>query len=154
MRMKNFEKITSSRKVRFAAGTIGALILALLVFRAGVVVGSHRGQFRGDLSREHGFRSPFFLGNFEMPHGFLQDGHGAVGSITAITLPTFLIETRDGANQTILISTSTLIRDMHAPDATTTLSVGDRIIVLGDPDNQGRINARIINVFPSASPLP
>lgn len=146
--MKEFENIISSKKVRLIAGIIGVLILALLIFHAGVVFGSHRNSFGGPSGRpgmDRGFRPPFLPGGFKLPHGFIQNDHGAVGAITAITLPTFTMETRDGTSRTILTSTSTMIRGMGA------LSVGNKIVVLGEPDSQGRIRAKLIRIVSVAT---
>lgn len=149
--MKNLETIISNRKVRITLSIVGVIILALLVFHAGVVVGSHRGlpsrdnANRGAMNR--GFRSSFLPNGFELPHGSMQNGHGAVGTITTVALPELTIDTREGVSTSILVSTSTLIRNMSAQNDTR-FSVGDKIIVLGEADSQGRITAKIINVFP------
>ena len=151
--MKEFENIVSSKKVRLTVGIIGALILALLIFHAGVVFGSHRNSFGGPSDRsgmDRGFRPPFMPDGFEMPRGFIPNKHGAVGAITAITLPTFTMETREGTSKTILVSTSTMIRSMGGADAKALL-VGNKIIVLGEPDNQGRIDAKLIRILSAAT---
>ena len=148
--MKNFRDIVQSKNARAAAAAFGALLLALLIFHAGVVFGSHRGPFnRPNLDR--GFRSPFFPGNFELPHGFIPNNHGAVGTITALALPTFTMETRDGMAKTILVSTSTVIWSAGTAGAEA-LSEGARVTVLGVLDNAGRIDAKVIRVFPAALP--
>lgn len=147
--MKNLEQFAASKKVRAGVGILGALFVAALIFHAGVVVGAHRGRF----DRAHSFRSPLFPSGFALPHGFIPNAHGAVGTITAVTLPTFTMETRAGASQSIVVGTSTLIRSM-GPANEKALSVGSQVIVLGEPDGQGRIDAKLIRVLPSASPLP
>ncbi|MFI5260665.1 MAG: hypothetical protein ACHQU0_02630 [Candidatus Paceibacteria bacterium] len=150
--MKKFTDLFSSRHVRLAVGILGSLFLAALIFHAGVVVGSHQGFAReGQFGR--GFRPPFFPGGFEMPHGFIQDGHGAVGAVTAITLPTLVLQTREGTSQTIVVGTSTVLRSMDGPGVPT-LSVGDTIIVLGEPDDQNRVHAAFIRILHSVPPLP
>lgn len=147
--MKKIEQFVASKKVRVGAGIFGALFVAALIFHAGVVVGAHRGRF----DRTRGFRSPLFPSGFALPHGFIQDAHGAVGTITAVALPTFTMETRAGASQSILVGTSTLIRSMDQANEQA-LSVGSQVIVLGEPDSQGRIDAKLIRVLPPAFPLP
>ncbi len=134
------------------AGIIGALLLAALIFHAGVVVGSHREAF-GRFGMERGFRSSFFPGGFELPYGSIPNTHGAVGTITAVTLPTRTLQTRDGTNETILVGTSTSIRDKGAAD-TKALIVGTQAIVLGEPDSQDRIDAKLIHILPPAPPTP
>ncbi len=150
--MKNFHDFLSSKKVRLTAGVVGAFFLAALIFHAGVVVGSHRGTF-GRFGMERGFRSSFFPGGFELPHGFMFGTHGAVGTITAVTLPTLTLQTREGTNETILVDTSTIIRNMGAAD-TKALATGTQAIVLGEPDSQGRIDAKLIRILPSAPSTP
>ncbi len=126
---------------------IGALILAFLIFHVGAVYGSHRNPF-GRHDAEYGFRSSFFPRGFELPHEFIQNDHGAVGSITLMMPPTFTMQTRDGASQTILIGTSTVIRGR------TPLSAGDGVIILGEPDSLGRIDATLIRVLVATSTMP
>jgi len=154
--MKEFKNIVSSKKVRLTAGVIGVLVLALLIFHAGVVFGSHRNSFGDPLDRSgmgRGFRPPFMPDGFEMPRGFIPNSHGAVGAITAITLPTFTMETREGTSKTILVSTSTMIQNGENPK-NITLSVGTHIIVLGDTDSEGRIGAKVIRMLPALMPRP
>ena len=157
MKMKDFKDVMSSKNARLVAGTIGAVILSFLIFHAGVVFGTHRNPFGGpsdrpDMSR--GFHPSFFPGDFEMPHGFIPNSHGAVGAITEITLPTFRMETREGTSQTISISTSTIIRNIDNSADTSALSVGNQVIVLGDTNSEGRIDAKLIRILPAQMPRP
>ena len=139
--------------MRFAGGTIAIMVIALLVFHAGVVFGMrHTAHSRHGMG--HGFRSPFFLGRFALPHDFISNTHGAVGTVSAVTLPTLTMETREGTSQTILISTSTIIRHWGEGTSTETISVGNQIVVLGEPNGQGRINAKIIRILSAVSPTP
>jgi len=150
--MTEIKKIITSRKGRITLGVIGALILAMLIFHAGVVVGTHRGEFRGP-GMSRGFRPPFLPSGFELPHGFIQNDHGAVGAITAVTLPTFTMETREGTSQTIVVSTTTMIQGIEG-GSTRALSVGNKIVVLGELDSQGRISAKLIRIVSPAIPMP
>ena len=146
------KELIASRKMRIAAGAFGALILALLIFHAGVVYGSHRNPF-GRHDAERGFRPSFFPENFELPHGFIPSGHGAVGTVSSVSLPTFTLKTRAGTSQTVSISSSTVIRSRSGIDIKT-LSVGNQVIVLGEPneqENQGSIEATIIRILSDAT---
>lgn len=142
----NTRHFFSSRGVRLTAGVVGALLVAALIFHA------HRGEF-GRFGRERGFRPPFFPVGIEFPRDFISGGHGAVGTITALTLPTFALETREGTSETILVGTSTLIRSRGTGNAQA-LSAGDQVVVLGEPDSQGRIDAKFIRILPPLSPAP
>ena len=149
--MKDFEDFIFSKRARWIGGIVLAIILALLIFHAGVAFGRHHGPFgRRD---EHGFRHPFFPGGFSLPHGFIPNSHGAVGVVTSVSLPTVAMQTRDGMSQTIFISTSTIIKNAGGTSAAA-LKVGSQIIVLGEPDGQGRVDAKLIRVISTATSTP
>jgi len=155
--MKDFKDVMSSKNARLITGVIGVVVFSFLIFHAGVVFGTHRNPFggpsdRSDMSR--GFRPPFFPGDFEMPHGFIPNSHGAVGAITEITLPTFRMETREGTSQTISIGTSTIIRNIDDSADTSALSIGNQIIVIGDTNSEGHIGAKLIRILPAQMPKP
>lgn len=135
--------------MRWSVGIVGALILALLIFHAGAVVGSHHSQF-GRYGVDRRFRPAFTPSGFVMPHAFIESNHGAVGMITAVTPPTITMRTRGGVERDVLVSSSTRIRTAD-DQITMPLSEGDQIVVLGAPDVEGRINAQIIRVLPPLS---
>ncbi|MHB8660557.1 MAG: DUF5666 domain-containing protein [Minisyncoccota bacterium] len=147
--MKNIEKIIPSGKTRVIIGVIGALVLALLIFHAGIAVGSHR-SFFGRRGMDRNFRHTFLPGGFMLPYGFIPNSHGAVGTVTAVTLPTFAVQTRDGTSKEILVATSTIIHDGNNESAAA-IAAGDQIIILGEPDSQGRIDARFIRILSTST---
>ena len=83
----------------------------------------------------------------------MQNGHGAVGTIQTVTLPTFVMQTREGTDQTVLVGTSTIIRNARGM-TTKTLTTGSHVIVLGEPDSQNRIDAKFINILSTATSTP
>jgi len=127
-----------------------ALIVALLIFHAGVVVGSHEPE-RGRMPDRTQVGTPGMLGGFMPTEGYLENGHGAVGTITALALPSFSLETRDGMVQKIYAGTSTVITGG-------TLTSGETVIVVGEPegsDDQGYLDARIVHILPAPpAPMP
>ncbi len=144
--MNKVKKMISSGKVRVIASIVGALVLALLIFHAGIVVGSRHDLFERH-NTKHDFSFPFFPNGFMMPYyGFIPNNHGSVGTITAVTLPTLSLRTRAGTNKIVLISSSTIIRGEN-DTGTSSLIAGDKIIVLGEPDRQNRIDAHFIHVL-------
>ncbi|MFZ1075086.1 MAG: hypothetical protein WAN50_01800 [Minisyncoccia bacterium] len=146
--MKTLEDFFASKKVRLTAIVFGGIILAFLIFHAGVEIGEHGGEFdrRGP---DRDFRHPLLPG-VALPHEFIQNGHGAVGTITNVSLPTLTVSTPDGRNETILVSSSTMVRSIDGP-ATQHFSVGSQIVVLGEPDNQNRIDATFIRILPATT---
>jgi hypothetical protein len=127
-----------------------AVIVALLIFHAGVVVGQHQ-PMRGRMNFASGAPSMPDTGMLSgiMPRqGYVEDGHGAVGTIATVTLPTFTMQSRDGMEQKIYAGTSTVVTGGLAPDRSA-LKSGQVIIVVGDPDDtdDGYLEARIIHIL-------
>ncbi len=123
-----------------------AVILALLIFRAGTIVGYH------DALRFHGLES---RGSPEGPFGLPfspeggMPGHGAVGTIESIALPELVLQTRDGTQVSVYVGTTTPVREGTSTVNVSSLKVGETIIVIGDPndtDNDGDMDAGFIHV--------
>ena len=151
--MATFEDYLFTKNSKwFIWGGLG-LLLAGLIFHAGVVVGSHRhvGQGRG---LGMGFEAHMpFGGGMMLPQGFMPGGHGALGTIAAITLPTLTLTSRDGTTLRVEVGSTTLIAGTAVNDPST-LQVGDTIIVIGDPndtDEPGEVDARLIRVTAAQS---
>ena len=132
-------------------GTSG-MLLAGLIFHAGVVVGSHQPRhvpLQGATGSPGGMMRTF------MPReGFMESSHGAVGTIASVTLPTLSITTRGGAQQMIYAATGTVVTGGTSPD-TSALKSGQFIIIIGDPndtDDTGYLDARMIRILPAPQP--
>jgi hypothetical protein len=81
----------------------------------------------------------------------LSGGHGAIGKITQIEDTRLLLETRDGTTRTILTDNQTRVErgvTRMTRLAFRDLKIGDQIIVIGTPNKQGHIKAKVIRVFP------
>jgi hypothetical protein len=130
-----------------------ALIVAMLIFHAGVVVGSHqptRGRMQIDGRGGPGSMGGFVNG-FMPRQGFVESGHGAVGTVATVTLPTFTLTNREGVEQKMYAGSTTVVTggSVNNPSA---LQKGQFIIVVGDPndtDDAGYLDARIIHILPS-----
>jgi len=144
--MEEYKKWVPSEKVRWVLYGLGILFVALLIFHAGVVTGSHR-HFPGRAGPGFGFRGPGF--NVQLPRGFISNGHGSVGTIQSISTSSLSLETRDGATQTVLLSDKTSIRTESGATSSTALLVGPKVIILGTPNDDGTISADLIRTTPS-----
>lgn len=125
---------------------LGEMLVGLLIFHAGYSYGE-----RSAYGRMHGAgyaTSP--LGFGFLPHGFMPEGHGAVGTISSISLPTFTLQERDGDEEVVRVSSSTSIR---ADSGANALQVGEAVVVIGEPnDGDEQMNAIIIHILPSPPP--
>ncbi len=126
---------------------IGEVVIGLLIFHAGVAFGERR-IFHDMHDPSHGPIPEF--GFFS--HSFIPRGHGVVGTVTAVSLPTFTVATREGESETVTVGSSTVIRGF--PGVTeNSLTVGQEVTVLGDPENSAEeFTARFINIAPAPSP--
>jgi hypothetical protein len=125
------------------------LIVALLIFHAGMVVGQHRPHARANEGPAPGG----MLGGFMPTEGYVESGHGAVGTIATVTLPTFILQSRDGLTQTIYAGSTTVVTGGLVPN-TSALVRNEAVIVIGDPNDtdDGYLDARIIHILSAPPP--
>lgn len=134
---------------------IGAVVLALLVFRAGVYVGMRKADFSYRWGENYhrnfgGPREGFMPGMFREGE---PSAHGAFGKIISLSMPTFTVESSEGVEKLVRIGDGTAIVQFHEPVASSSLAVGDYVVVIGEPNTQGEIEAGLVRVMP-APPLP
>ena len=158
--MATLEDYMFTKNTKWILWGLGALVLAALIFHAGVVVGSH------DHGPGHNFdkgwfdaQIPFGAGTIPLPQGFIPGGHGALGTISSVALPAITVTTRDGVMLTVNVDSDTQIVGA-TPEGTSSpssLAVGETIVVLGDPDDinsNGAIDARLIRILPPLNGVP
>ena len=153
--MAAFEDYLFKKNTKWILWGLGALVLAALIFHAGVVAGLHD---RGISSRNFDkswfdAQLPFGGGVLALPQGFISGGHGAVGTIASVALPAITVTTRDGVTLTVNVDSDTQIvgATPQGTSSPASLSVGDTIVVLGDPDDistSGAVDARLIRIVP------
>jgi hypothetical protein len=128
---------------------IGVIIVALLIFSAGVTVGFRKASF-GRAWGEH-YNENFGMGRSVIsPNsmmGYFPNAHGATGKIVKIELPNIIV--KDNTEKTILISNDTTIAKGRDGIGAADLKVDDFIIAIGTPDDKGVIEAKFIRVIPS-----
>jgi hypothetical protein len=129
---------------------VAVVLIGMLVFHMGVVVGSHR-HFRGERDGQFGFRPAPGMQKVYMPRGFIQDGHGVVGVVQDASASVLTVHMRDGSTATVHLSASTAVRDLDGDASTSAIMIGRAIIVLGTPNDDGSISADLIRVVPSAA---
>ena len=150
MNIKEYIKSQSFKGILIG---IFIVITILVIFQAGVVVGGRKASFAhrfGD-NFERNFRDP--RGGGLMPKGMplgtdTPGGHGAVGQIVSIALPHVVVAGPDNLEKTIIISTDTRIREFRSELTPNDLEVGDFIIVLGTPNDEGQVEAKLIRLAP------
>ncbi|OGO40607.1 MAG: hypothetical protein A2Z03_04005 [Chloroflexi bacterium RBG_16_56_8] len=124
--------------LRYGLVIVGAVLALCIVFGAGIFVGRVSGRL---VPRP----APWFA-------AFFSGAHGAVGTIRNIDGQTITLKLRDGSSQTVLFDRETRIEKNRQRLAFSDLKIGDQILVIGSPNDQGEIKARWVRVLDNNSP--
>jgi hypothetical protein len=147
-------KFFESKTLRRALWIIGALIVLLVTFKAGEIVGFKRAGF-SYRSSERYYRGFGPRGRGMMPMGVGEQdfmmSQGTFGSIVKITSSTLLIADRDNTEKTVVVSNDTLVRRFRDTISIGDLKENDAVIVFGQPNNAGQVEAKLIRILPSSS---
>ena len=76
-----------------------------------------------------------------------MDAHGTVGKVVKIDGDTIVMQGQDNVEKTVIVSAGTLIRMNEKTLGVSDLKPDERIVVLGNPNPQGQIEAKFIRVF-------
>jgi len=158
-------KIVNSPILKKILIGLGMLAVLLVVFALGVRVGYSKASFSyrwgeqyhrnfgGPREGFYGPRGDSMQRPFGPPPEF-TDAHGTFGTILKIDQPTeagkptvLVISGRDQVEMTVLVSDKTIIRDQRNDVAVGDLQADEGVMVIGDPDDQGQIAAKLIRVF-------
>jgi hypothetical protein len=130
----------------------GIVILVIVIFITGEVVGFKRSQFSYGFGQNYerifGEREEMMGGMGPFGHMPLPNIHGALGKIVKVDLPSVVIVGSDGVEKIITVDADSLIKRFRDTATTSDLKVGDVITVLGNPNENGTIDARLIRVMP------
>lgn len=146
----DLKNIHQSKTVRGILIGLTIAVVLLLVFQAGQAVGYRKARFAGNFGNnfERNFMGQRSGGMKMIFNDGTLGGHGAVGEIISINLPQLVISGPDKIEKTILVGTSTSVRrfqdDIHVGE----LSLGEFVVVLGNPNDVGQVEAKLIRVMP------
>ena len=151
--MKNIIPVTSL--LRSPVHILTAILLMLVIFSAGMFVGYHKARFSYEwnanyarnISNPDSMFAPFM---HDTDHG---DAHGAIGEIVSIRSPLIMIKNPFEAEKILIIDQGTMIRHLYGIASTSDLAVGEHIIALGSPDQNGQVHATFIRIIPSPENL-
>ena len=153
---------------------LAGFVVVILVFGVGVFVGGIKARFsyRWAESYHKNFGGPRngFFGDWQKipfpPDDFIE-GHGVFGEIIKINPSTdpgqvsdFVIKGQGDVEKIIVINKDTVIKKNQDSIKISDLKVDDFVVVIGQPNDAGQIEAKLIRVLPlppkesSFSPLP
>lgn len=158
MNFKNidFNKITQSKAFKFVFVGIAFLIVFLLVFKVGMMVGFKKAEFTGKWSDNYynNFAGPQkgFAGQGLGDNDFLES-NGVSGQIIQINTDSVVIKDRNNIEKYLFVDAGTIIKKFQDTILISDLKNDDFIVVIGSPNSLGQIQAKLIRVMPS-TPLP
>ena len=80
------------------------------------------------------------------PAGDFIGGHGAFGEIIELSGNGFVVKGRGDVEKIIIISEETVIK-IGSETVEDGLQIGDRVVIIGSPNEDGQIEAKLIRVF-------
>jgi hypothetical protein len=153
----NINKFLQSEKYSKLITTLGILLAVLVIFGAGVFVGYRKADFSYRWSDNYyrdfgGPHSPFAPTGTSDADDNAPTPHGAFGTVIGVNLPNFAVKGPNEAEKVIVIGPQTVIRSMHNLGTTTDIKMGQSVIIIGEPDDQGQINASFVRIMPPPPP--
>ena len=132
-------------------GLAGFAVVSL-IFSAGMFVGGMKAKFsyRWAESYHENFAGPRggFLGDWRsFPGRDFIEGHGAFGEIIQINDSSLVVKGRGDIEKVIITTKDTTIQKGRETIKKEELKVGDQIVIIGSPNEEGQIEAKLIRVF-------
>ena len=131
------------------------LIILLLVFKAGMAVGFKKANFSIQWGQHYsqnfaGPRDSFLLRTFG-PDEYIE-ANGAFGQILQINKDSLIMIGASNVEKIILLKDDSIIRAQKRELELNELRVGDNIVVIGEPNENGQIEAKLIRIMPAPPP--
>jgi hypothetical protein len=149
---KFFKKIFESKTFKIVISVLGLLVLILFAFRTGISVGHKKATFRCDWGRNYEANFGPARPGPEMRDLFMDpmsNAHGTIGKIIKIDLPSIVVlDEKENTEKIVLIDELTEIRKARDPSKQEELKIDERVVVIGEPNSLGQIEARFIRLFP------
>lgn len=134
--------------------SIAGLIILGFVFSLGFFVGTQKADFSFKWAEEYhqnfgGPRGGIF-GNFMGSDREFANANGSFGQIIKINNDILTVKDSNGDNaeKNILVGAKTTITYQRKNIKLSDLKIGDNIVAIGEPDNNGQITAELIRVMP------
>lgn len=155
-----------SKKIKVISIILGSVVIALIIFVAGVNVGFHKAKFSYKFGEnyERNFMNPGMM-NPGVPNGLrgemmrpgefpdkiegrgFRNPHGISGTIISISGNSLVIKDRKNEESTISVNDKTTIKSGRDDIKIEDLKTENEIVVIGEPGNEGIVNAYLIRIF-------
>lgn len=152
MEEKNNKKFMQSGILKWIIFGLFFFIIVILVFGIGILVGEKKAKFSYRWAEHYhkmfaGPKRGFFGDWRRFPKGEFIEGHGSFGEIIEIKGNEFVIKGKDGVEKVILITDKTIIKKGREKIMGKDLKIGNWVVIIGSPNEEGKIEAKFIRVF-------
>ncbi|MFA5872158.1 MAG: DUF5666 domain-containing protein [Parcubacteria group bacterium] len=159
----DIKEAAKSKNFRVAAIAVGIILIIFVSFAGGVMVGLKKARFsykfgenyernfvgsHMDMMGRPGPGGLDFPPGGPLSHDF-RNAHGLAGTIISIADNNIVVKDRDGKENTINVTEKTVIKRQRDDIKIEDLKQGDQIVVMGNPGDNGALNADLIRVFSS-----
>lgn len=148
----DINKFFQSDAIKIILLIIAILIILGFVFNAGMFIGMRKANFAFTWADEYhrnfgGPQAGFLRGFADMGKEFINS-NGAVGQIINIDDQKITVKDRDNTEKIILITSETSIVRQKSSIKIGDLKLNDFVVIIGEPNNDGQIDAKLIRVMP------
>jgi hypothetical protein len=133
---------------------VAVFAIVVLIFGAGMMMGGMRAKFSyrwaENYSQNFGGPREGFLGSLGkplLPPGNFIESRGSFGEIIKVNDSDVVMKGQGDVEKVILITDETIIQKAVNKIGKEELKVGDQIVVIGSPNDQGQITAKLIRIF-------
>ncbi len=147
-----------SKTFKIVTAIVGLFLIILVSFAGGVAVGLHKAKFsyafgqnyeRNFMGPRAGEKGPGSL------LGILRDfsgrdfrnAHGIAGTIISISDNNLVVKDKDNKENTVVVTDKTIIKNGRNDIQLGDLKQDEQIVVMGQPGDNGVVNAALIRVF-------
>jgi len=149
-----------SKKVTVLITALFTVAILVGTFSVGTAVGYRKAKFSyawgENYHRNFGGPRDGFMRNINQDFngGDFIGGHGTFGQILDLRDQQIVVRGKGNVEKIITINGDTNMRRFQDKIQFTDLKVNDPIVVIGEPNDQGQIEAKFIRVMPMPSRLP
>jgi len=146
----DFNKFFQSKIFKLIFFSVAGLIVFLVIFKIGTFVGYKKASFSYQWGEN-------YHRNFGGPkEGFFRDfdgrdyieAYGVFGQIIKIDGSTLVIKGQKDTEKIVLMKDDTAIKRFQETVKSVDLKINDFIVVVGEPNEQGQIEAKLIRIMP------
>lgn len=146
----DIKKLFQSKAFQITAWSLAGLAILLLVFSAGMMVGFKKADFSfrwgENYHRNFGGPQGGFMDDFRGAD--FMDAHGTAGQILKIDGNTLVIKGIDNVEKIVNVNENSTMRRNREDVTTSGLKIGDSVIVIGQPNEKGQIDAQFVRLIP------